>query len=130
MFQIQIEFSKLRNFTPVTAAYFIWNDPMMSVGNDTFINDMMKRFGLINVFADLIRYPEITVQDLQKANPELILLSSEPFPFMEKHISQYQKINPQSKIILVDGELFSWYGSRLIKAPAYFMSLRSRITSS
>ena len=128
--QIRNEFSKLKNFKLVTVAYFIWNDPMMSVGNDTFINDMMKHCGFFNVFSNLKRYPAIIESELQKANPEFIFLSSEPFPFKEKHIAHYQQICPSSKIILVDGEFFSWYGSRLLKAPSYFMNLRSRVASS
>ena len=57
------------------------------------------------------------------ANPDFIFLSSEPFPFKEKHIAEFQSICPNVKIKLVDGELFSWYGSRLLKAPEYFREL-------
>ena len=125
--EINIKFSKLKNFVPATAAYIIWNEPMMSVGGDTFINEMMKYSGFVNVYADSIRYPDVAEADLKKTNPEFILLSSEPFPFKEKHIERYQNICPQSKIILVDGEMFSWYGSRLLKAPSYFTGLRKNL---
>lgn len=125
--QIRDEFSKLKNFHSITAAYFIWNDPMMSVGKDTFINEIMKLCGFINVFSDQARYPEITGSDLRKANPEFILLSNEPFPFKEKHIAHFQNICPYAKVLLVDGEMFSWYGSRLIKAPSYFLKLRRNL---
>lgn len=121
---ISKEFMKLDNFTRATAAYFIWNEPMMTVGADTFINDMMNRCGFMNVFADQLRYPEISAAELKKAHPEFILLSSEPFPFQEKHLVLFRNISIASKIILVDGEMFSWYGSRLIKAPSYFIDLR------
>ncbi len=107
-----------------SAAYFIWKKPLMVAGNRTFINDMMMRCGFQNCFQNLNRhYPEITAEQLQQAMPQIILLSSEPYPFQEKHISAFQKICPEAKIILVDGELFSWYGSRLLQAPDYFRKL-------
>ena len=112
--------SEIRNFTSV---YLIWHNPMMTVGSDTFIHHMMQRCGFENVFADKKRYPQISARELQEMNPEIILLSTEPFPFREKHIAHYRNISPSSKIILVDGEMFSWYGSRLQFAPEYFLRL-------
>lgn len=107
-----------------TAAYFIWKDPMMVAGGDTFISDMLSRCGLINAFADRTeRYVEIGPAELAAADPDVILLSSEPFPFSEKHIPEFNMICPGSPVRLVDGELFSWYGSRLVQAPAYFSTL-------
>ena len=103
--------------------YLIWNDPYMSVGGDTFIHSMLEAAGLENVFADKTRYPIITIEELQIANCQLLLLSTEPFPFQQKHIDQLQPLMPRTKIKLVDGELFSWYGSRLLKAPGYFENL-------
>lgn len=106
------------------AAYLIWQKPMMVAGNKTFINDMLQRCGFNNCFQNLNgHYPEISAEQLQQANPEVILLSSEPFPFQEKHVEMFSKICPQAKIILIDGELFSWYGSRLLHAPLYFQKL-------
>ena len=97
---------------------------MMVAGNNTFINDMLQRCGFNNCFQNLNgHYPEISAAQLQQANPEVILLSSEPFPFQEKHMEAFSKICPQAKIVLVDGELFSWYGSRLLQAPSYFEKL-------
>ena len=104
------------------AAYFIWKDPWMVVGNHTFINDMMKHAGLENVFANQERYPEISLNELKEKNTELILLSSEPYPFKENHRSEIQKLLPGIKIEIVDGEMFSWYGSRLVKSVDYFLS--------
>ncbi len=112
-----------------TCAYLIWWNPMMTINHQTFIHDMLDRCGLINVFADInhSRYPIISEAALQAANPEVILLSSEPFPFSEKYIALIQKIVPKAKILLVDGELFSWYGSRLIHSPHYFQSLINQL---
>jgi ABC-type Fe3+-hydroxamate transport system substrate-binding protein len=105
-------------------AYLIWKDPYMSVGGDTFIHNMLTYAGFQNVFADKNRYPETTIEELRIANCELMLLSSEPFPFKQKHIDELQKHLPTTKIFLADGELFSWYGSRLLHTPAYFQKLQ------
>jgi ABC-type Fe3+-hydroxamate transport system substrate-binding protein len=109
--------------THKTCAYLIWRKPWMSVGGDTYINDMLRSCRLKNVFAEKKRYPEFTLNTLAKLQPELIFLSSEPYPFKEKHIEEIQIKCPNSKIVLVDGEMFSWYGSRAKRAPAYFSEL-------
>ena len=106
-----------------TAAYFMWNDPFMVSANNTFIDAMLSSCGFINVFKHKSRYPQITESELKEAHPDYILLSSEPYPFNEKHISLFESICPDARILLVDGELFSWYGSRLLKSPAYFKTL-------
>lgn len=122
---IRSAFETLAPFTPtLSAAYFIWKDPLMVAGGDTFITDMMRRCGLVNTFGDLAeRYAEITAQELAAADPDVIFLSSEPFPFTEKHILGFNMICPGTPVRLVDGEFFSWYGSRLIQAPTYFRSV-------
>ncbi len=108
--------------------YFIWNNPFMVAGNNTFINEMLKVCGFKNVFED-VRYPEVTAEQIAKATPQIILLSSEPYPFKEKHIQEFKAICPNAKVLIVDGEIFSWYGSRLLKAPAYFKQLIENISS-
>jgi len=108
-------------------AYMIWREPYMVVGKDTFINDMLKRLGFVNVFEDKGRYEKITDNELFAAFPQLILLSSEPYPFKEKHIEELYTILPTADVRLVDGEMFSWYGSRLLKAPAYFRELHQSL---
>lgn len=109
---------------PVSAAYFIWRKPYMAAAAGTFIDDMLQRAGCVNVFADMSRYPEISPEQLATAAPQRILLSSEPYPFAEKHFAEFQQICPAAQIEIVDGELFSWYGSRLLKSAAYFSQLR------
>ena len=108
----------------VSAAYFIWRKPYMVAATGTFIDDMLHRAGFANVFAGQARYPEISAEQLAAAAPQRILLSSEPYPFSQKHIAEFQAICPAAKIEIVDGELFSWYGSRLLKSAAYFNQLR------
>jgi ABC-type Fe3+-hydroxamate transport system substrate-binding protein len=94
----------------------------MVAGSDTFINDMLNRCGLVNVFTQN-RYPELNAEDLTLANPDLVFLSSEPYPFKQKHIDEFQAMLPNAQVVLVDGEMFSWYGSRLLEAVKYFEQL-------
>ena len=108
-------------------AYLIWKNPYMTAGGDTFIHSMLAECGLENIFKNLARYPQINVQDIAEANCEVLLLSSEPFPFRQSHIEELRHQLPQTKILLVDGEMFSWYGSRLTKAVEYFQSLRFKV---
>ena len=107
----------------IRTAYLIWQKPYMTIGGDTFINDMLTRCGFENVFKEQLRYPSITIEDIKSSNCQLLLLSSEPFPFKQNHAEELQKQLPLTKIMLADGEMFSWYGSRLLLAPAYFRSL-------
>lgn len=121
---IQQAFEQLQPLsTPINTAYLIWQDPFMTVGGDTFIHHLLSLCGFKNIFGRLKRYPVITIEELQKANCQLLLLSSEPYPFKEKHIAALQQQLPACKIALADGEYFSWYGSRLAMAPAYFKEL-------
>ena len=123
---IQTAFAGIRDLQDkkLRAAYLIWKDPYMTIGGDTFISDMMEKAGLENIYKDQTRYPLLTVTELQTQNPQLLLLSSEPFPFKEKHIAELQASLPDTKILLADGEMFSWYGSRMLEAAGYFAKLR------
>ena len=99
--------------------YFIWDEPAYVVGKNTFIDAMISKIGFTNVCkAD--RYPALS--DLKNINPDFVFLSSEPFPFSENHSKKFQELFPSSKVILVDGEMFSWYGSRMLLASDYFKS--------
>lgn len=110
-----------------SCAYLIWDNPLMVAGDDTFINEMLGYLGVRNLFADRKRYPAISEDDIHKANPDLLLLSSEPYPFNESSIPHCQQRFPKQRIITVDGEIFSWYGSRLLQAAPYFTKLRRQI---
>ncbi|CAL65462.1 ABC transporter substrate-binding protein [Christiangramia forsetii] len=98
-------------------AYFIWNEPLMVAGNKTFINEMLKLNNFRNVYKKE-RYPETNLQELKAFRVDLCLLSSEPFPFKEEHRAKFEKF--AGKVKIVDGEYFSWYGSRLLEAMDYF----------
>ena len=133
--KIEKEFKKLsetiRTKRKIKASYLIWKNPYMAVGGNTFINDMMQYCGLENILTNVERYPEISLEDLKSSKPgeqcELLLLSSEPYPFKEKHLSEIKSELPLVKIMLVDGEMFSWYGSRLLKAAEYFKIFQKNI---
>lgn len=107
---------------PKKIAYLIWRNPYMTIGSDTFIHSVLERLGFENIFKNQKRYPTILVEDLREV--DYIFLSSEPFPFKEKHILELQHDLPDSKIILVDGEVFSWFGSHLKHCEKYFEQLK------
>jgi len=122
--RIETEFKNLIPLPAIPAAYLIWQNPFMTVGSDTFIHAMMEKAGLINIFQERQRYPEISIEDLKVNNCKLLLLSSEPFPFQQKHIDELMPQLPGIQIKLVDGELFSWYGSRMVRYPSYMQTLK------
>jgi ABC-type Fe3+-hydroxamate transport system substrate-binding protein len=109
---------------PQSAAYFIWRKPFMVAATGTFIDDMLRRAGFSNVFGRMERYPEITAVQIAEAAPQRIFLSSEPYPFQQKHLAEMDEMCPNAKIEIVDGELFSWYGSRLRYSAEYFKQLQ------
>ena len=133
--QIKEKFTQLQPVkSKLKACYLIWKDPYMTIGGDTFINDMLKHSGFQNIFFHKTRYPEVSIGELQSrwlsgTDCQLLLLSSEPFPFKQKHIDELQPLLPNTKIILVDGEMFSWHGSRLLKAASYFQQLQNQVLS-
>ncbi|HWY10596.1 MAG TPA: helical backbone metal receptor [Bacteroidia bacterium] len=114
----------LKKFKGKKVAYFIWYNPFMVAAQNTFIDYILEKLGMINVFEYLTRYPKVNAAQIKGSVPDYIFLSSEPFPFKEKHIEELKQISPDSEVILIDGELFSWYGSRLQYAPAYFERLQ------
>jgi len=120
--QIRESFDGVRVKSPQRVLYLIWKGPWMGAGKNTFIHSMLNHMGLLNCLQEE-RYPELSDVTIQELSPDLVLLSSEPYPFRQKHVGLLQQLVPKAKIALVDGEMFSWYGSRLIQAPVYFNSL-------
>ena len=118
--QIRDEFNRLTKFASLRVAYLIWRKPYMAAGCGTFIDDMLKRCGFINII-DKERYPEVSIDELKAC--DVVLLSSEPYPFSQKHIEELGL-----PAVLVDGEMFSWYGSRLLQAPAYFRQINLNLS--
>jgi len=110
--------------TNCTILYLIWRKPWIGVGSNTFIHCMLEKIGLKNCLLPIERYPELSSDDIANLNPDYVFLSSEPYPFKEKHIAEVRAMCPSSRIMMVDGQMFSWYGSRLTKAVDYFRSLK------
>ena len=111
------------------AAYLIWREPYMAAGSETFINEMLKLNKFENIY-ELFegRYPEVEIRKMRiQGDPDLVLLSSEPYPFKEEHAFEIGRVTHHAKTIFVDGEMFSWYGTRLFKAFQYFKVLQNRI---
>ncbi|HYC83913.1 MAG TPA: helical backbone metal receptor [Chryseosolibacter sp.] len=121
--QIEEGFARIKKGPPKSALYLMWRKPWMAAGAGTFIDAMLGKIGLRNCIGDRRRYPELTPDLIAAITPEIVFLSSEPFPFREKHVKEVRALWPQSRILLVDGEMFSWYGSRLIQAADYFSAL-------
>lgn len=96
---------------PNKVHYFIWRKPYMVAGKNTFIDFVLTHLGLQNTETEA-RYPEVKFKSSNK-EVDFVFLSSEPYPFGKKHFDEFQNVYPNAKIILVDGEMFSWYGSRL-----------------
>jgi len=119
-----LEQAKLESPT-VKTAYLIWKNPYMTIGSDTFIHKILTEIGFENIFKDQTRYPEIQMEDL--ADADVIMLSSEPFPFKEKHMEEMKAFYPDKKIMIVDGEAFSWYGTHIAKCGDYFKKLLAEI---
>ena len=125
--EIKESFRKLPIFEPErepTAIYLIWKDPYMTISGDTFIGSMMREIGLRNPFEkEESRYPELTIDSLKKISPDYLLLSSEPYPFKRKAKSFFEEALPNTRVLLVDGEMFSCYGSRMVYSAEYFLNL-------
>jgi hypothetical protein len=127
--KIEVAFQQLDpRRKPIRTAYLIWKDPYMTVGTDTFIHDMMTRGGFVNIFSNQTRYPVCSIEEIRLLGCELVLLSSEPYPFKQKHLDELSKLLPGTKIILANGEMFSWYGSHLLDVPAYLNQLYEAVT--
>ena len=114
-------------FTRRTYAYFIWKNPFMIAGHETYISDLLSYFGLTNCDANKPdRYPEIDLETLNAVNPGIIFLSSEPFPFSENDCDEWSDNFPKSKVIFIDGSMTSWYGTRIFKSIPYLTNLISK----
>lgn len=110
------------------AAYFIWANPYMVAGKETFINELLKLNHYQNIYEEKGRYPEIELKKIRmEGDPDLVFLSSEPFPFKDEHAFEIGRFTHHAKTIFVDGEYFSWHGSRLVKAFEYFKKLHQKL---
>ena len=113
----------LKNKIERTFLYFIWKDPDYLAGTHTFIHAMLESAGFVNHCRDS-RYPEWSTS---YGEPDVVFLSSEPYPFKTEHIALFKKRFPRSEIVIVDGEMCSWYGSRMILSVEYLRSLQNEL---
>lgn len=121
--EIVDQFQRVKKYKRKSILYLIWREPWMAAGKNTFIDSMLTTIGLENVLETKVRYPVLTLDEIKYLAPRYVFLSSEPYPFTKNHEEEIHQISPASKILFVDGEMFSWYGTRLRKAPDYFSTL-------
>lgn len=122
---IRRRFARLTPLIGLRVAYLIWREPWMVAGGGTFIDAMLRSIGLVNHFAGRPRYPQIDAAELRDV--DCVLLSSEPYPFRSKHVGELRQALAPIRVEWVDGEIFSWYGSRLREAPDYLRALQKRL---
>jgi iron complex transport system substrate-binding protein len=120
-------FKEFMNNKPIQkAAYFIWKNPYMVAGSDNFINELLKLNNFENIYQDKGRYPEVELKKMRlEGDPDLVFLSSEPYPFKDEDAFEIGRHTHHAKTVFVDGEMFSWYGSRLLKVPSYLYALQN-----
>lgn len=127
--KIKQEFNRLSKEAITTALYLVWKDPYIVASPETFISDIMQQAGFSNYLQKKQEkpYPELSIEEIQRLTPPVILLPSEPYTYTEKDREEMQKLFPNTKLLPVDGELFCWFGSRLQYAPEYFRRLSSKV---
>ena len=106
--------NELSNTKTGSVLYLIWREPWMAAGTKTYIDSFLAHLGYQNV-VKVERYPGFTLEQIQALNPDTLLLSSEPFPFKQKHIEEIRAAFSHTDIRIVNGEFYSWYGTRLLK---------------
>ena len=118
----------IKDYPVKKVAYFIWKNPYMVAGSDNFVNELLKLNHFQNIYDNKGRYPEIELKKIRlEGDPDLVFLSSEPFPFKEEDAFEIGQYTPHAKTVFVDGEMFSWYGSRLLKAFDYFKKMHQKL---
>lgn len=117
---IQDDFKSFPTYSG-SVMYFIWREPYMVCGRDNFIHSIIERLGFENVISDT-RYLELDAAKIKQLNPDYIFLSTEPFPFKAEHVEEL-RLHCSAEIKIVDGKMFSWYGSRMLKMKKYFQDL-------
>ncbi len=133
--QIETDWNEMPQFSrKLRTGYLIWRKPWMAAGATTYIDDLLRTVGLDNVFSSGKpsgkRYPDFSIEELIERQPELVLLSSEPYPFQARHVEELQAALPGAQILLTDGEPWSWYGSRMRLFPKLIRDLHAQIKTS
>ena len=126
---IQSQFDNIKINTTKKVLYLIWQNPFITIGGDTFISYLLQQVGLYNVYSLQLRYPTITISDIKNIEFEYLLLSTEPYPFKQKHVAELQHILPHKNIHIINGEMCSWYGSRLLLAAEYLQAFKKNLNA-
>lgn len=117
--------------------YMIWKEPYMAVSDDTYIAAMLRLIGLDNVAHHIVRYPTLTVPDMRERSPDIVFLSSEPYPFRERDILALKAQWSDASVPTgetrdnlpifrkIDGKLLSWYGTMTAQGLEYLANLFS-----
>ena len=114
---------------PVKVLYLIWHAPWMTVARDTYLSRMLARVNWLSLpdafggESGAARYPQLTGREPWLGDVERVLLSSEPFAFVSRHLREARVLCPNARVQRVDGELLSWYGSRAVPGLAYLRAL-------
>lgn len=121
----------IKDAAPKKVAYFIWYNPWMVAGDQTYINHLLELNNYENIYTKEQGYPEINPKRIRhEGDPEVLFFSSEPFPFKDEHAFEISEYTNRSGAVFVDGEMFSWFGARLLKAFDYFKTVRERLEES
>lgn len=105
-------------------AYLIWRGPFMAAGAPTYVDDLLGRAGGVNVCAELGRYPEV---ELERLDPDVVLLPDEPFPFAEAHIPEIRALQPSARVELLPGDDCCWHGTRSLQGVQLAQALFARL---
>lgn len=124
---ITVKRNKFSSAQKVKALYFIWNEPFMVAGHNTFISSMLSECGFENCAPKTLeRYPSLNLEQIAQCKAQVLLLASEPFSFTTKD-AHFISQETGKNTMIVDGEYFSWYGSRMLKAFDYFQRLKNEL---
>ncbi len=116
---LNLQLDTIHNQFQGTFIYLIWNNPYYAVGPKTYIHELLQHLGLQNVLST-IRYPQLSLQQIQALAPAFLFLSTEPFPFQKEHVAALQAQLPNTQVCIINGEVCSWYGSRMAAIQSYF----------
>jgi ABC-type Fe3+-hydroxamate transport system substrate-binding protein len=125
----EAEYAALRGQAPGparTVLYCIWQDPWMSVSRDTYIASMLAELGWRVPELGEARYPRFSWDAALVEQLDAVLLSTEPYRFTEAHADALEK-QLGKPVLLVDGEMMSWYGSRALAGLRYLRELRTML---
>ena len=110
--------------------YLIWRKPWMTISRSTYISRVLELVRWRSVGGSEVRYPEIELNPALARETDLVLLSSEPYPFKARHIEEVRaELGPGAAVELIDAEMVSWYGSRAIPGLDYLHDFAPRVTA-